>query len=97
MFLGCPIFVLFFFSTCFSLFTECSQPLSAGAKELEEYGEIRDLIEKIRVLQAGRNVSQVFILLLCIDACSWRHSVLGNSKFGVRNSRFWHKYIIIIL
>ena len=34
--------------------SECSQPLSTGSKEVEEYTEIRDLIEKIRVLQTGK-------------------------------------------
>lgn len=39
-----------------TLLEKCSHPLGTGSKELEEYEEIRDLIEKIRALQTEQSL-----------------------------------------
>ena len=63
--------------------TECSQPLSTGSKELEEYGEIRDLIEKIRALQTGKN------LYLCLR--------ILNSEANIRSDIEDNSEIIFLI
>lgn len=39
----------------FFFVAECSQPGGSGAKEFDDYLEIRDTVEKIRDLQKGQS------------------------------------------